>query len=290
MSAQLIKQHLAEHGWAIVPDVLTDEEIQSAKESFYAWQKTIPNHDTIHSKCDPHGIYKHHEAGHQQHAWFIRTRPAVQEIFKQLWGCKDLIVSFDGACFISKENKKRDNIWTHTDQAPAQKGLACYQGFVSLTSNRERTLVVYDKSHLLHESYFSEREMGDCKSTWNKIDPAVLADMEESRLGLEVPAGALVLWDSRTFHQNQYGAPGSEERIVQYVCYFPREHEKNTAAIQRKRQKYFLERRTTSHWPAPIYVNGKQPRTYGDKSLEIDYETLTPPDLSELEEEIKELL
>ena len=290
MSGQLIKQHLTEHGWAVVPNVLTDEEIQSAKESFYAWQKTIPNHDTIHSKCDPHGIYKHHEAGHQQHAWFIRTRPAVQAIFKQLWGCENLIVSFDGACFISKENKKRDNIWTHTDQAPAQKGLACYQGFVSLTSNRERTLVVYDKSHLLHESYFSEREMGNCKSNWNKIDPAVLADMEENRLALEVPAGALVLWDSRTFHQNQYGAPGSEERIVQYVCYLPREHEKNTAAMQRKRQKYFLERRTTSHWPAPIYVNGKQPRTYGDKSLVINYESLIPPDLSSMEEEIKKLL
>ena len=132
--------------------------------------------------------------------------------------------------------------------------------------------------------------MGDCKSNWNKIDPAVLADMEESRLALEVPAGALVLWDSRTFHQNQYGTPGSEERIVQYVCYLPREHEKNTTAMQRKRQKYFLERRTTSHWPAPIYVNGKQPRTYGDKSLVIDYENLIPPDLSELEEEIKVLL
>ena len=104
MNTQLIKQHLTEHGWAIVPDILTSEEILSAKESFYAWQKTIPNHDTIHSKCDPRGIYKHHEAGHQQHAWFIRTRPAVQAIFKQLLGCEDLIVSFDGACFISKEN------------------------------------------------------------------------------------------------------------------------------------------------------------------------------------------
>ena len=125
---------------------------------------------------------------------------------------------------------------------------------------------------------------------WNKIDPAVLADMEESRLTLEVPAGALVLWDSRTFHQNQYGAPGSEERIVQYVCHLPHEHEKNTAAMQQKRQKYFLERRTTSHWPAPIYVNGKQPRTYGDNSLQIDYSTLVAPDLSDLDNLIKNLL
>ena len=60
MSTQRIKQHLTEHGWAIVPDILTSEEILSAKESFYAWQKTIPNHDIIHSNCDPHGIYKHH--------------------------------------------------------------------------------------------------------------------------------------------------------------------------------------------------------------------------------------
>ena len=60
--------------------------------------------------------------------------------------------------------------------------------------------------------------------------------------------------------------------------------------MQRKRQKYFLERRTTSHWPAPIYVNGKQPRTYGDKSLVIDYDSLIPPDLSSMEEEIRKLL
>ena len=31
---------------------------------------------------------------------------------------------------------------------------------------------------------------------------------------LNIPAGSLVLWDSRTFHQNQYGKPNSEERIV----------------------------------------------------------------------------
>ena len=84
--------------------------------------------------------------------------------------------------------------------------------------------------------------------------------------------------------------PLSEERIVQYVCYLPRDHEKNTPAMQRKRQKYFEERRTTSHWPAPIHVNGKQPRNYGNKNLAIDYSTLIAPDLSELEDEIKKLL
>ena len=45
---------------------------------------------------------------------------------------------------------------------------------------------------------------------------------------LHVPAGSLVIWDSRTFHQNQYGAPNSEERLVQYVCFLPKNHPKNT--------------------------------------------------------------
>ena len=283
-------QQLKLHGWAIIPNILSDDEIEYAKQHFYNWQKTIPNHDEIHSKCDPHGIYKHHEIGHQKHSWFIRTRPAVQSIFKELWKCEDLIVSFDGTCFISKSNKKSDNIWTHTDQAPCQKGLACYQGFVALTTNKERTLVVYDKSHLLHESYFKKQNMSENKSNWNKIDHDTLNVIQDYKLVLNVPAGALVLWDSRVFHQNQYGMPLSEERIVQYVCYLPRDHEKNTPAMQRKRQKYFEERRTTSHWPAPIHVNGKQPRNYGNKNLAIDYSTLIAPDLSELEDEIKKLL
>tara|TARA_Y100000389_G_C17458774_1_gene520085 strand:- start:5 stop:877 length:873 start_codon:yes stop_codon:yes gene_type:complete len=286
---KLIKQHLQEHGWIIIPDVLTEEEIDHAKASFYSWQKTIPNHDIIHNKCDPHGIYKHHEAGHQYHSWYIRTRPAVQHIFKTIWDCENLIVSFDGSCYIDKKNKKKDNIWTHTDQAPATKGLSCYQGLVSLTSNKERTLVVYDKSHLLHEKYFKEQN-NTSKNNWNLIDHETLDALAEHKMVLEVPAGALAIWDSRTFHQNQYGAPESEERIVQYVCYLPREHEKNTEAMKRKRLKYYLERRTTSHWPAPIHVNGKQPQTFGNKSLQIDYSSLTPPDLSNLEEEIQTLL
>ena len=43
-----------------------------------------------------------------------------------------------------------------------------------------------------------------------------------------------------------------------------------------KRQKYFIEKRTTSHWAYPVKVNGLQPQTYGKKELLIDYSKLTP--------------
>jgi hypothetical protein len=120
--------------------------------------------------------------------------------------------------------------------------------------------------------------------------------MEEHKRVLHVPAGALVLWDSRVFHQNQYGNPG-EERMVQYVCFLPKAHPKNTPSMQKKRMKYLIERRTTSHWPVPLRVNGLQPQVYGDESKKIDYEKLKQiqeetgvSDLSAYMEEIKKLI
>ena len=60
--------------------------------------------------------------------------------------------------------------------------------------------------------------------------------------------------------------------------------------MKKKRLKYFKEQRTTSHWPCPIYVNGLQPRTYGNDSILIDYKSIPINDLSELEEEIMKII
>ena len=48
--------------------------------------------------------------------------------------------------------------------------------------------------------------------------------------------------------------------------------------------------RTTSHWPCPIYVNGLQPRTWGDDSLVINYDRLTKPNLTPYMENIIKLI
>ena len=277
------------NGYCVIPDVLSQKEIDYAKSSFYEWQKTVPNHDVLHNTVDPHGIYKFHEVGHQRHAWYIRTRPGVQSVFKDIWKTDDLICSYDGSCYIPKSWKKKDKFWIHTDQAPDSRGFMCIQGFVALTDNSERTFVLYEKSHLFHEEYFKSKGITG-KKNWNLIDVDTLEQMKDQRRVLHVPAGSLVIWDSRSFHSNQYGKPNSEERIVQYVCYLPRNHPKNTEVIQRKRRKYFIERRTTSHWPAPIYVNGKQPRTFGDDSKKIQYTDLVQPKLDDLMPEIEKLI
>ena len=99
----------------------------------------------------------------------------------------------------------------------------------------------------LHEQYFKDRNI-ESDNNWQILEKEYVDSISHLKKVLEVPAGALVLWDSRTFHQNQYGKPESEERIVQYVCYFSKDHNKNTLYNQNKRRKYFNERRTTSHW------------------------------------------
>ena len=280
---------LKEKGYAVIPNVLSVDEINEAKQLFFKWKNSIPDIDKMHSTIDPHGIFKFHQAGHQEFAWYLRTRPQIIEIFKKIWNTEELIVSFDGSCYMPKEYSKRDNIWTHTDQAPNSKGLQCYQSFISLTTNSQKTLVVYENSHNIHEKYFTEKNI-DSSKNWHLIAPSYLDKISHTKTILKVNEGDLVLWDSRTFHQNQYGIASLEERLVQYICYLPKSHPKNTITQQKKREKYLLEMRTTSHWPCPISVNSLQPQTYGDKSKLIDYDCLIKPDLSKYTDIIQTLI
>ena len=168
----------------------------------------------------------------------MRTRKKIIKVFKKLWNTEDLIVSFDGCCYIPKECSKKDRLWTHTDQAADSKGLKCYQSFVSLTKNCERTIILYENSHLFHEDYFKEKNITGSKN-WNLIDEDYLEKIKYGKRVLSVNPGDLVIWDSRTFHQNQYGKPNSEERIVQYLCYLPKSHINNTKSQSEKRKKVF---------------------------------------------------
>lgn len=320
-----IIEELNNKGYCIIPGILSDSEIKYSLDEFNKWKEKIPDHDKMHQTIDPHGIYKYHRVGHTKHAWFIRTRPKIQEVFKNIWKTDELVVSFDGCCYIPKNNKQKDKIWTHTDQSCKSSERVCIQGFVALTSNKERTFRVYEGSHKLHKEYFQnqikplkekiselkellkkedipnkeeieseliryKKEILKFNNNWQLINHDELQKLEEYKRILDVSAGSLVLWDSRCYHQNQFGKPNSEERIVQYVCFLPKNNPLNTKSMQKKRLKYLEEQRTTSHWPYPIKVNGLQPRTYGDKSKLINYESLEMNDLSEFQEDIIKII
>ena len=267
-------------GYVVVPAVLSANEIAEVRDEFDYYRRF-----TSQKRAPPHGVHQFEEAGHQRHAWLVRTNPKVQSAFKTLLKTNNLIVSFDGYNYIAKDDARKDTSWLHTDQSPAKPGFACYQGFVSLTDNSERTFVVYEGSHRDHQQYFKSigftEKSKHFTRNWHKIDQAYQEANQSKRKVLVVAAGDLVIWDSRTFHCNQYGKPNSEERFVQYVSYQPRSHPDNTESNQRKRRKCFETRRTSSHWSAPMKVNGLQPQVFGDKSKLLDY-NIPPPILDEL--------
>ena len=79
--------------------------------------------------------------------------------------------------------------------------MCCINIFLSLTKNKHRTLIIYEGTHLIHEKYFEDMDISEPKD-WNIIDEVYCASLIDRMKFLEVPAGALVIWDSRTFHQN----------------------------------------------------------------------------------------
>lgn len=266
--------HLDTFGYQIIHGVLSEDEIELGEQLFHRW------HSTNQIADSPHGVIKHYKSGHSSFAWFIRTRPGVLSVFEDLYNTNDLVVSFDGQCYFPPGQQKRNNWWIHTDQAPAKEGRRCVQAFVSLTTNTDCGLAIIEKTHLQHHHYFREKGI-EHNRDWQKVSEE---DFDKTDMKLVGPLnkGDMVIWDSRLFHQNLY-SPSGEERLVQYVCYLPRSGLSHSQAA--KRARYYLESRTSSHWPYPIRVNSLQPQVFGDKTKLIDYDRLFDTD-----EDLKEVL
>ena len=210
MEITYYKNKLIQDGYVIIPNIYNDEEITEYRNLFNKWRKDVPDLDELHSKIDFHGIFKHHQVGHQRFAWLARTNDKITNIFKQLWDTDELVCSFDGCCYYPSDYQGKPSYWTHTDQSSRKIGLHCYQSFLSLTDNQERTLIIYKGSHLLHQDYFQTMQI-DGPSDWNIIDQNYLQTIYEDREILNVKKGDLVIWDSRTFHQNTCGTLSCQE-------------------------------------------------------------------------------
>ena len=119
MESKYIKD-LDEKGYCVIENILNPNEIFKAKELFYDWYKSIPNIDVIHSTLNPHNIFKFHEVGHQEFAWYLRTRPQIIKTFADLYNTNmnNLVTSFDGSCYYKPNTKLSDGVWTHTDISP----------------------------------------------------------------------------------------------------------------------------------------------------------------------------
>ncbi len=292
-----INESLHANGYVVIPNVLNTYEIQEYIDEFNKWKNSIEYLDDFHNVMEHNGIFKYHQVGHQRFAWLVRTNPKIISIFKSIWNTDSLVTSFDGCCYYPSDYIGTPTNWIHSDQSALKKGRQCLQSFVSLTSNKERTFVVYEGSHKLHEDHSNIYNINS-NSDWYMIEQEYIDTIENKKKILEVDAGSLVLWDSRTFHQNTCGTPTcDEERLVQYLCYLPKNNINNNEKTQMLRKNYFYNYRTTNHFPYPMSAIPYQPIIYNYQDEEynyyekyIDYESLQKPFLDDLIYKINNLL
>jgi len=250
-----------EEGYMVIHNILTKEEVTKAKSMFMKW---------IHKNNLKNGILKDH-SGHQQHAWYIRTNEKVQSVFKKLLNTEDIITSFDGSCYM-EEDYENTSYWTHVDQNSYNTDFMCYQSFVSLTENKEKTFILVPKSHLLYEEYVKMYNIKTNKN-FHIIEPDYMKD--KSYVKIHVYPGTMVIWDSRIFHQNTTGNKNNEVRIVQYISFMPKYHPNNTEENKKKRKYAFENKITTTHWAYPVrFVSNPSLNTDFDVSLNEYYPKL----------------
>lgn len=224
---------------------------------------------------------------------------------------KDLVVSFDAFNYYRAEQRRvrpsAGGGWCHTDQGPHPPGAEplagwCLQGYVNLEDSmgpNDGTLVVYDKGHRAHGGYFRCVPIPEAqkasKTNWHRFNESWLAEVSTAggrrylddcdperhgsdrvfmaRTRVHAPKGAMVLWFSKTPHENQApfplepGAP-VRDRAVQYICMTPRDA--LTARDISARRQGWEEQRQSNHWASAgqFSLFARVPRIYNSKDSE----------------------
>ena len=275
-----LRKTLDAQGFAVVSNVLSDEQVRKGKDLFYQWYYSQSEVFEKHKKVSTRGIFKHFKIGGTRFTWHTRTIPAVANVYRAAHGLpknERMMTSLDGACFIPETWETKDcfpkKSFVHTDQKPLYKGHKSIHGYVSYTDNPSdgRTTIFYRRSNKYFDEYYEEfTEIRDANKQFNFVDVGYLLrpGVAKHRTTVHVPRGAMCLWSSKTFHSCQWGQ-AKHERLVSYVAMLPKKID--TPAMSKKRKAYAMEGRTTGHWTNQIKVNGLQPRTYGNDELLIDY-------------------
>ncbi|KAL8613150.1 hypothetical protein ACOMHN_042959 [Nucella lapillus] len=261
LNREKIMAELDEKGYCVVPNVLTTEECDKHIASYKQW------HDQFKGDWpfQRHSIIQSYRIGHFAATW--ETRLSAKKVFETLWQTKKLLCSFDAVAISPPPEKDADDKgfttpgahWLHLDQSAKRQGLHCYQGAVYLeeTSDTDFCFRVLEGSHKHTDDFYTENP--ECGSSSRKMDFFKLrephAKWYEGRgcrwTKVPVPKGGIVLWDSRTVHDNcrpEPGRPNADRwRYVVFACMGPARWA-SLADLSKKRQAY-KRLLMTAHWP-----------------------------------------
>eukprot|EP00009_Paramoeba_aestuarina_P003313 CAMPEP_0201516784 /NCGR_PEP_ID=MMETSP0161_2-20130828/8051_1 /ASSEMBLY_ACC=CAM_ASM_000251 /TAXON_ID=180227 /ORGANISM="Neoparamoeba aestuarina, Strain SoJaBio B1-5/56/2" /LENGTH=309 /DNA_ID=CAMNT_0047914065 /DNA_START=34 /DNA_END=963 /DNA_ORIENTATION=+ len=273
--------YLKEHGYVVIKEVANEQERETAISHF--WDLFEKDHDVTRNEpdtwkdwyVDRRGISLDVNVMQGKGAWFVRGLPKCKQAFSSIWEEEDLITSMDS--ILMWKPWWVDENWTprteglHIDQNPGrQPNFECVQGMVALYDVTPEIggLEVVKGSHLKsEENGFTSKYYASSISNFHPL-PRKHPAQGTGEL-LEVKAGDLILWDSRTIHGGLVGTatpenppkgvePGRMARLTVTVCMVPRK--KASKAALKRRKEGFEKGRGFNHEPhegrITAYSNG----------------------------------
>lgn len=134
-------------------------------------------------------------------AWYVRTNLEIITLYKRLLNVEDVVCSMDAVGFSQDTMPFKDRLWLHVDQNPNLHGsnLNSIQAIFyaeDSTAQRAGTAVVPGSHKIWHTHKFTST------SHFQIVDQERY--MYDARK-IEVPAGCLLLWNSKLVHQGVIG-------------------------------------------------------------------------------------
>ncbi|ORX40001.1 hypothetical protein BD324DRAFT_679068 [Kockovaella imperatae] len=271
------KDQLKREGWCVVKGVLSTGKAKQYEDGAYEFLESFDlgfdRHDrsTWVAERMPYfykgGLIYAYGSGHEQFVWDVKQDPAVVNVFAEIWGTDELVVSYDGFNFslpLPDRPEEDFKAWAHVDQSPLVTGFHCLQGIVNILPNgpEDGGLMVLKGSSALYKELW--RAFDEHIGGWNKHDRHDHTPEQIQWLldhGCEwhkvcADPGDLLLWDSRTVH---YGATptSTNPRLASYVCYKPARMV--TPELKAKRRLAWDEKKETTHDPITFTANRREP-------------------------------
>ena len=273
------KSFLEREGYVVIKNIIEDEEERHRNMDQFKkdWTMVSPNFDfsdkqtwgientpMVYGK----GTAVYNGFGQSDFLWNLRLNTNIQNIFKEIHGTEELVVSQDGfSVFLS--NKQKSKPWLHVDQNPLNP-VYSIQGSYNLlpVGDQDAGFLVVPGSH---KSY--------TPTTKNKKD-WVIVDQEEfvpKSKKLLIPDNCFTLWNSKTIHSN-VGIDKTKKnielnRVTAYIAYLPKSI--RSEATKLKKIQAYYDAKSTSHWANQCHIK-TYPWGFGPRYETRGYGCLKP--------------
>lgn len=243
------KQYLDTHGFVVIQDILTREEMTQGLDLFKQDMNQISptfkleDPSTFCIENTPlmfgKGMAVYNGWGQSDFMWHVRTNPKIKSIYQKIYDTDDLVVSLDGfSLFVS--NKQKSPSWLHIDQNPKNKIYSVQGSYNYLpVTESDAGFVVIPQSHLTYKPEVEHRK------DWIMVDNKLYKSQAKKLL---MPKNCFTIWNSKLIHANQ-GLKKKENNLNRLTCYLTYLPTKLRAPdILQKRKDAYLKGETTSHW------------------------------------------